>query len=66
MEEIGYGLVYGEDTVDYILNKIEADREYGARPIMRVIQEDIENKIHEKLNDMFCELEATKPTKDII
>lgn len=28
--------------------------------------EDIENKIHEKLNDMFCELEATKPTKDII
>lgn len=26
----------------------------------------IEDKIHEKLNDMFCELEATKPTKDII
>ena len=49
VEEIGYGLVYGEDTVDYILNKIEADREYGARPIMRVIQEDIENKITDVL-----------------
>ena len=45
LEEIGYGLVYGEDTVDYILKKIDADREYGARPIMRVIQEDIENKV---------------------
>ena len=45
LEELGYGLTYGEDTVDYILNKIEADKEYGARPIMRVIQEDIENKI---------------------
>ena len=28
--------------------------------------EVIEDKIHEKLNDMFCELEATKPTKDIV
>ena len=28
--------------------------------------EVIEDKIHEKLNDMFCELEATKPTKDLI
>lgn len=28
--------------------------------------DDIENKIHEKLNNMFCELEATKPTEDII
>lgn len=45
LEEIGYGLVYGDDTVDYILKKIDTDREYGARPIMRVIQEDIENKV---------------------
>ena len=45
VEEIGYGLTYGEDVVDYIIKKIEPDKEYGARPIMRVIQEDIENKI---------------------
>lgn len=45
LEEIGCSLTYGEDVVDYILDKISADKEYGARPIMRVIQEDIENQI---------------------
>ena len=29
----------------YIFDKVEKDKEYGARPIMRVIQDDIENKI---------------------
>ena len=45
LEEIGYKLEYDESVVDYILDKIEPDKEYGARPIMRVIQEDVENKI---------------------
>lgn len=45
LEELGYFLKYGEDTIDFISDKISQDKEYGARPIMRVIQEDIENKI---------------------
>lgn len=45
LEEIGCELTYGEDVVDYILDKISTEKEYGARPIMRVIQEDIENQI---------------------
>ena len=45
LEELGYKLEYDDTVIDYILEKIEPDKEYGARPIMRVIQEDIENKI---------------------
>lgn len=45
LEELGYFLKYGDDTIDFISDKISQDKEYGARPIMRVIQEDIENKI---------------------
>ena len=55
VEEIGCELSYGEDVVDYILEKISTEKEYGARPIMRVIQEDIENKI----TDIILENEGT-------
>jgi ATP-dependent Clp protease ATP-binding subunit ClpC len=55
LEEIGCELTYGEDVVDYILDKISTEKEYGARPIMRVIQEDIENQI----TDFILENEGT-------
>lgn len=45
LEDIGCELTYDEDVVDYILEKISSEKEYGARPIMRVIQDDIENQI---------------------
>lgn len=55
LEDIGCELTYGEDVVDYILDKISTEKEYGARPIMRVIQEDIENQI----TDFILENEGT-------
>ena len=55
LEDIGCELTYGEDVVDYILDKIATEKEYGARPIMRVIQEDIENQI----TDFILENEGT-------
>ena len=55
LEEIGCELTYGEDVVEYILDKISTEKEYGARPIMRVIQEDIENQI----TDFILENEGT-------
>ena len=55
LEDIGHELTYGEDVVDYILDKISTEKEYGARPIMRVIQEDIENQI----TDFILENEGT-------
>lgn len=57
LEEIGYSFGYDECVVDYILEKIGEDKEYGARPIMRVIQENIENKITDIL------LETDEPGK---
>ena len=56
LEEIGCELTYGEDVVDYILEKISTEKEDGAQPIMRVIQEDIENQI----TDFILENDETK------
>lgn len=55
LSEIGYGMTYGDDVVEYIFSKIEKDKEYGARPIMRTIQDDVENKI----TDIILEDERT-------
>jgi ATP-dependent Clp protease ATP-binding subunit ClpA len=42
-------LKYSDDVINYILNYIKKDIEYGARPILRAIQELIENKITDLL-----------------
>lgn len=45
MKKIGYTLEYDESTVDYILEIVKDQKEYGARPIVRTIQDEIENRI---------------------
>lgn len=47
--DIKYTLQYSDDVINYILNYIKKDIEYGARPILRAIQELIENKITDLL-----------------
>ena len=54
MLEIGYTLTYDEGTVDYLLNIVKEEKEYGARPIVRAIQDEIEDKI----TDMVIESDA--------
>ena len=49
MGEIGYTLEYDDDTVDYILNIVKEEKEYGARPIIRTIQDELEDKITDLL-----------------
>ena len=49
INEIKYKLKYSENVVSHILNYIKKDIEYGARPILRAIQELIENKITDLL-----------------
>ena len=49
MLEIGYTLTYDEPTVDYILNIVKEQKEYGARPIVRAIQDEIEDKVTDLL-----------------
>ena len=49
LNELGYSIEYEENVVDYILNIIQEDKEYGARPIMRAIQDTIEAEITDAL-----------------
>ena len=45
LNNIGYSLEYDDGVVNYILDSIKDEKEYGARPIMRAIQDIIEDKI---------------------
>ena len=46
---IGYKIEYDENVLDFILEKIKDESEFGARPIMRAIQDNIEDKITDTL-----------------
>lgn len=56
IENIGYNVNYDESVVEYILKLIKDEKEYGARPIVRAIQNNIENE----LTDILLENEYTK------
>lgn len=47
----GYGLSYGNATVDEIMARIKNEKEYGARPIIRAIRVDLEDKITDLIID---------------
>lgn len=49
LNKIGYTAEYSEDTVDFIYNKIKEEKDYGARPITRAIQDTIEAEITDAL-----------------
>lgn len=46
-----YVFDYNKTVVDYIYEKIEKEKEYGARPILRIIQNEIENNIADLILD---------------
>lgn len=43
--QMGSFLKYGDDAVEYILEKVNLEKEYGARPILRAIQDEFEDRI---------------------
>lgn len=45
LSKIGFRFDYEEQIIPVILNKIKDSKEYGARPVNRMIQTDIEDKI---------------------
>jgi ATP-dependent Clp protease ATP-binding subunit ClpA len=49
----GYCLKTDEKLVEYLFKKIESDKDgnYGARPILRIIQTEVENKIIDEIID---------------
>ena len=42
---IGYNVVYTEDCVTHIFDIIKEEKDFGARPIIRAIQDEFEDKI---------------------
>ena len=49
INKIGYNMKYTDDVVDNIFEEVAQEKEYGARPIHRVIRDKIENKITDLL-----------------
>ena len=47
LNNIEYNIVYTDDVVDYIHVEAVKKKEFGARPIIRLIQDNIEDKITE-------------------
>ena len=45
LNNIGFNLNYDESVVEFIFNLAQKDKEYGARPIIRLIQNHIEDAI---------------------
>ena len=45
LASIGHEMTYDEGVVEYILAIVKTEKEFGARPIMRAIQDEIEDKI---------------------
>ena len=41
----GYIFDYNDDVIEYLFKIIIKEKEYGARPILRAIQNEIENKL---------------------
>ena len=51
LTNIGYKMTYQDSVIDYIFTIIKKEKEYGARPITRAIQNEIENKITDLILD---------------
>ena len=53
LANINFNFDYNDSVVDFILNKISEEKEYGARPIIRVIRDTIENEITDLIIDNY-------------
>lgn len=49
VQGLGHKLEYTEGVVDYIFKLTEKEKKYGARPIGRAIQREVENKVTDVL-----------------
>lgn len=63
LSNIGYNLKVTDQVVDYILEYVKNDKEYGARPIIRAIQDIIENQITDLLIEKSFDENYTFTTK---
>ena len=55
IKSAGYEFEFADSVIDYFLDRISPEKEFGARPIIRVIQEDVINPV----TDLILEGEDT-------
>ena len=49
LESLNIKVEYGDEVLDRLLSIVSKEKEYGARPIIRAIQSEVENKIADKI-----------------
>ena len=54
-KDIGYNLTYDESVVEHISEMIKGESEYGARPILRAIQNEVEDPVTDAILDGLCD-----------
>jgi ATP-dependent Clp protease ATP-binding subunit ClpC len=54
-KSIGYDVEYDDTSVDHILEVVKDESEYGARPVIRAIQNEIENPLTDAILDGVCD-----------
>jgi ATP-dependent Clp protease ATP-binding subunit ClpC len=52
--DIGYEVVYDESTIEHIYKVIKDESEYGARPIIRAVQNEMEDPLTDAILDGPC------------
>ena len=67
-KDIGYNIIYNDSTIEHIYQTIKDESEYGARPIIRAVQNEIEDPITDAILDGECnrDIAITFNDKEII
>lgn len=58
-KDIDYILSYDESVINHILDMIKDESEYGARPIIRAIQNEVEDVVTDAILDGLCSNEIS-------
>jgi ATP-dependent Clp protease ATP-binding subunit ClpC len=53
-KDIGYNVTYNEGAIEHIFQIIKDESEYGARPIIRAVQNEIEDPLTDAILDGEC------------
>lgn len=53
-KDIGYNITYNDAAVDHVFQIIKDESEYGARPIIRAVQNEIEDPLTDAILDGEC------------
>lgn len=58
-KDIGYALHYNDTVIDHIMETIKNDSDYGARPVIRAIQDEVEDVVTDAILDGVCSNEIS-------